>query len=98
MDLQEETIVNGFLHAHAEVFPEDQEMRDSFDLEKLAGDARTLLTFGLVPITIVHLIHRDMRKRPGMGMVSPRTIRFCIRSVEQAAKSKPGRPSNDRMA
>jgi len=86
----EETIVAEFFAAHEEVYPGEDDLREELRTEKhdaLLRDAAALLMFGLAATSICSIIRRDMRKRPSIpGQIAPRTIRFCVRSVERAAK------------
>jgi hypothetical protein len=83
-----ETIVGTFLEAFHEVFPDEDDKLAMLarDRAKLLGDARTLLAFGISTASLCSIVKRDMRRLRELGRVSPVTLRFCIRSVENAAK------------
>jgi len=87
MGQEEKNIVSAFLAAHAEIYPDEDDRRDMLDPDKLVADAKALLAYGLAGSSIEELVLRDMRRRPGLGMTSPSTIRFCVKSVEAAAKA-----------
>lgn len=87
MSVDEEKLVNAFLLAHAVVYPDEQELRDSLEGFKLEADAKALLAHGLASDAIEEIIGREMQGRIGLNQGAPRTIRFCANAVAAGAKT-----------